>query len=158
MPKSTVHVKGLSSLRRKLAAIPPGLEREVSQELRNNIGPDALGEMVKRAPVEEGTLRGSHSMHSGGERVMTGADLGETAPDATPADGGQGSDDLSVVFVANTVYAVAQHERTDFAHPMGGEAKWMERVLTENAPQYTRAIGRAVKRELARIARERGEA
>lgn len=158
MGKPTVTLSGMAALRRRLRSIPVGTELEVGQELRRRIGPDALGEMVRRAPVDEGTLRGSHSMHIGGERTMTGADFGETAPDATPATGGMETDDLSIAFVANTVYAEAQHEGVDFVHPKGGEAKWMERVIEENAPQYVRRIGNAVRRGLRRIQREGGRA
>lgn len=128
-----------------LRSLSKRVQQEVSLELRTRIGPDALGEMVRRAPVREGILRGSHSLHVGGERIATGADFGDSHADATPALGGVDTTDTSLAIVANTVYATAQHEG-DYAHPKGGEKKWMERVLDENAGQYGRALGRAVKR------------
>lgn len=131
-----------------LLKIPAQVEREVNAELRK-IGLDALGESIRRAPVDEGTLRGSHSMHLGGERVATGVEMGaqmEGGADPTPLEGGADTDRLNVRIVANTVYAAAQHEGVEFAHPKGGEAKWMERVVSENRAQYQRALARAAKR------------
>lgn len=131
-----------------LLKIPAQVEQEVSAELRK-IGLDFLGESIRRAPVDEGTLRGSHSMHLGGERVATGEEMGavmEEGANPTPLEGGADTDRLNVRIVANTTYAAAQHEGVEFPHPKGGEAKWMERIASENRAQYQRAIARAVKR------------
>lgn len=147
MARSSRVVADLSGLLK----IPQKVEAEVNAEL-GRIGLDAMGEMIRRAPVEEGTLRGSHSMHLGGERVVTGADLGVTvepgSPQPTPLEGGAGTDRLNLKVVANTVYAEAQHEAVEFPHPKGGEAKWMERVMSENRDRYNSAIARASRRAL----------
>lgn len=143
MAKSKV-VADLSSLLK----IPARVEREVNAELRK-VGLDALGESIRRAPVDEGTLRGSHSMHLGGQRVATGEEMGaqmEEGARPTPLDGGADTDSLNVRIVANTTYAAAQHEGVEFAHPKGGEAKWMERVIADNRAQYQRNLARAAKR------------
>lgn len=131
-----------------LLKIPARAEAELNRELRK-VGLDALGESIRRAPVDEGTLRGSHSMHHGGERVATGEEAGavmEPGAEPTPLEGGAGTDGLNVVIVANTVYAAAQHEGVEFDHPKGGEAKWMEKTMSENAAQYKRKLAAAAKR------------
>lgn len=131
-----------------LLRVPARVEAEVARELRN-VGMDALGECIRRAPVDEGTLRGSHSMHHGGERVATGEEAGavmEEGAAPTPLEGGAGTDGLNVAIVANSVYAEYQHEGVELNHPKGGEAKWMERVMSENAAQYKRKLAEAAKR------------
>lgn len=149
MPRRSVEISGLSQLTRRLAALPKACTREVGTEIRTKIGPDALSEMVRNAPVDEGTLRGSHSLHFDGRRTMTGADLGETGPGATPLDGGAETGPTSAAIAANTVYAMYQHETLELQHPKGGEAKWMERALDRRRAQYERRIGDAVKRGIA---------
>lgn len=42
-------------------------------------------------------------------------------------------------------YSVVQHERLDFNHPRGGEAKYLENPFNENAQQYIGNISEAVK-------------
>lgn len=37
-------------------------------------------------------------------------------------------------------YSVVQHERLDFNHPNGGEAKYLENPFNENAQQYIEKI------------------
>lgn len=148
--RSGINVTGVPAVLRAFVKMAPKVGREISKELRTVIGPDALGEMVRRAPVDEGTLRGSHSMHLGGERIATGADFGGDAAGATPADGGQDSGPMTLTIVANTVYAMYQHETVELNHPKGGEAKWMERVLNENRGQYEKRIAAAVERGTAR--------
>lgn len=87
------------------------------------IGEDALGEATRRAPIEEGTLRGSGDL-----------DVEE----------GRASVTATVSF--NTVYAARQHEELDWRHPRGGQAKYLESVIRERAGRYERIIAAAVAR------------
>lgn len=96
-------------------AIKPALEL---------IGEDLLGEAQRRAPVEEGTLRGSGT--SDVRRTMNGYEL-------------------EVTF--STPYAARQHEETTWAHPKGGEAKYLENPLKENAHRYAGIIAMFVRRQ-----------
>jgi hypothetical protein len=124
----------------KLRGLGGAVQGAVGLQLRH-IALDLLGQGVTRAPVDEGTLRGSGSAHFAGERIAgDGADA---------ADGGEGTDESSAMVVFNSVYAEAQHERTDFVHPKGGEAKYLERPLEENRARYEAALLEAVKKETA---------
>lgn len=76
---------------------------------------DMLGEASRRAPVEEGTLRGSGDV-----------EVHETAGGAV------------AVVSFNTVYAARQHEETEWEHPKGGQAKYLEQPLRESAGTYKR--------------------
>lgn len=89
-------------------------------------GEHLLGEAQRNAPVEEGTLRASGDLeihHAAGGRIIA-----------------------EVSF--STAYAARQHEELDWDHPKGGEAKYLERALVENADRYTRIIDAEVARAL----------
>lgn len=88
-------------------------------------GEDLLGEATRRAPVREGTLRGS----------------GEVDVDVGP--GG-----VLVTVAFNSIYAARQHEETEWEHPKGGEAKYLERALAERADRYTRLAEAELARRL----------
>lgn len=89
------------------------------------IGNDLLGEAQRQAPVEEGTLRGSGSV----ELRQVGNSL-----------------EVEVSF--NTPYAARQHEETEWRHPLGGKAKYLEDPLKGRAAAYERILGAAVGRGL----------
>lgn len=79
---------------------------------------------VRRAPVDTGNLRGSGSSRV--ERrglTITGI----------------------VGFAAE--YAVEQHERLDYNHPRGGEAKFLERPYLENKQRYIDYVQAALASE-----------
>lgn len=69
-----------------------------------------LGLAVKRAPVDEGTLRDSAVAvtHRSGDVILSTLSF-------------------------NTIYAARQHEGFDFAHPKGGEPKYLESAVKDNA-------------------------
>lgn len=132
---------------RRLKLAPQRVKGGVGKEVRK-VALDLLGESVNRAPVDEGPLRGSGTAHFGGKRVATGADYDGEATGDDGAEGGLGTDATSAVVAFNTEYAEAQHERTDFAHPRGGEAKYLERPLEKNRKQYEKNIAKAAKAAL----------
>lgn len=96
------------------AAIKPALEM---------IGADLAGEGARRAPVEEGTLRGSFSHEV--KRTASGYEVEVTA---------------------DTPYAARQHEEVTWKHPKGGEAKFLENPLKEKTAQYAAVIAGFVRR------------
>ncbi len=113
-----------------------------------DIGLDLLSQAVVLAPVDEGPLRGSGTAHFNGERIATGRDFDPLAEGDGGLQGGAGTDPTTSVVAFNMVYATAQHEGTDFHHPKGGEAKYLERPLEENRQLYTQAILDAAKKAL----------
>lgn len=105
-----------------------GLERRLRHaltEATKAIGEDLLGEAQRRAPIEEGTLRASGDL-----------ELRQT------------HDGVEAIVSFNTVYAARQHEETEWQHPLGGEAKYLEGPLRERAPRYNRVIAAAAARAL----------
>lgn len=76
---------------------------------------------VRRAPVQDGPLRGSAQVHA-----------------ASPGD-------LVAGVTYNTPYAVIQHEALEFSHPRGGGPKYLEGPLIENADELSRVMARAYK-------------
>lgn len=126
------------------AAVAQQVRGALSQEVRD-ITLDLLAQSVALAPIEDGVLRGSGSAHHEGQRIATGAGTGSQA-----ATGGQGTDGegLLGVVMFNTIYAAAQHERTDQLHPGGGQAKYLETPLVNNRPAYMQRLAAAVVKEL----------
>lgn len=85
---------------------------EAAQAL-GQFGEIVLGEGERRAPVREGTLRAS------GESELV-------------VDG----DGATVLLSFNTPYAARQHEETEWTHPKGGEAKYLENAIKAFAPKW----------------------
>jgi hypothetical protein len=50
--------------------------------------------------------------------------------------------------IAATPYALVQHEREDFKHPKGGEAKYLTKTLAEKAEIYAERVAEGVRRAL----------
>lgn len=71
---------------------------------------------VPRTPIEMGDLRGSLQI--------------EPASVANP----------QAAIHTNLPYAVAQHERMDYAHPRGGQAKYLESAVNDSRQQMLRII------------------
>lgn len=86
---------------------------------------DLLGRAQRLAPVEEGTLRAAGNL----EVTRTAGDVEGT-----------------ISF--DTVYAARQHEETDWVHPLGGQAKYLEAPLREQLPRYERIIGASIDRAI----------
>lgn len=98
----------------------------------------------------------SHLMEHSGEVSEMGmlefvADLGANAAERAPIKDGylRGSMTFSVETDGDTVtgevrftekYAAVQHERVDFHHPLGGEAKYLERAALDKYEQLKQKI------------------
>lgn len=123
-----------------------------------------LGEAQRQVPVDEGNLRGSGTaaVFVDGRRVS-----GSVAPSAVQPIGGPEThvdvhrdvDALAAVSPKkgggvegqvsfNTPYAQEQHERTDFNHPKGGKAKYLEDPLKENAGRYAGILEQKMREAL----------
>lgn len=118
----SIEIQGLSELKAKLNQLariaPETAKREIA-----DIALDLAGKASDSAPVEFGDLRG---------------DL------ANPRKEG----DLDWKVGSDLVYCAVQHEHTEFNHPRGGGAKFIERPFNENKDSYIDAIGEAIMREL----------
>lgn len=82
-----------------------------------------LGEAQRLAPVEEGTLRAA------GDVSVT-----ETLDGA----------DVTISF--STPYAAKQHEELGYAHPIGGQAKYLETPFKANLPRLAPVVAAALRR------------
>jgi hypothetical protein len=85
-----------------------------------------LGLAVKRCPVDEGTLR-------------------QSAVGVTHAAGNVTVGLLSF----NTIYAAYQHEGLGFDHPKGGEPKYLESAVKDNASKLRGVLEKARDEVLA---------
>lgn len=105
----------------------------------NAAGEYLLGQAVARAPVEEGTLRGSAQLVLivNGER-HSGLGSAKAAAIAAAESGQRVTVTAEVSF--NTVYAARQHEETSWQHPKGGQAKYLSQPLAEAGPRLTNFI------------------
>lgn len=88
------------------------------------IADDLQGEAARRAPVEEGTLRGSGEVEI---RELPGRRAEAIVSFSTP-------------------YAARQHEETSWAHPRGGQAKYLEGPLLERAGRYRGILAAAIRK------------
>jgi hypothetical protein len=91
------------------------VEKHMRQEAAlalGQFGEIVLGEAQRRAPVKEGTLRGSGQS----ELVVEG-------------------DGAHVLISFNTPYAARQHEETEWQHEHG-EAKYLENAIKALAPKW----------------------
>ena len=82
-------------------------------------------ESQKRAPVDTGDLRGSVLVEMDNTVIAKGNESGGlTITGNAPENSTKGSVSY------NTPYAANQHEHTEYDHPLGGQAKYLESVLT----------------------------
>ncbi len=119
-----------------------------------NIVYDLLGEGMRRAPVDEGTLRGSGLAKVNDDQVAHTEQVSEgTAELIRDYQTGNISlqrlmNELIGEVVFNTPYATYQHEELDLNHPKGGEAKYLEKPLKENAKDYIEGLAEAIENAL----------
>jgi hypothetical protein len=114
------------------------LPAEIFAQLTNalmDIGTDLEGQGRLRAPIDKGLLR--QSVHNEGLYRVAQA---------------QGTANRLVVRVAaRTPYAKIQHERTDFKHPRGGEAKYLEKPLAERLERYKARLSEGIRTALRNV-------
>ena len=93
----------------------------VNQKALKDDALDLLGKAVNLAPVDSGDLRGSGSVKF---------------------------EDNTVTIGFEEPYAVKQHEHTEYKHPEGGQAKYLEQPFRENIDKYINHIAEANKNVL----------
>ncbi len=118
----SIEIKGLNELNAKLEQLKKVAKDEAKKELAD-IALDLGGKCANAAPVLNGDLRG---------------DL------ANPRREG----DLDWKVGSDLPYTARQHEHTEYNHPKGGGAKFIEKPFRENVNKYIDAIGEAIVRNL----------
>jgi hypothetical protein len=118
---------------------------------------DLLGEAIKQAPVDEGTLRGSGSARvNRGQTTKSVMQTDEQGNITHSLQAVEGSDIGSLIDIRgnaviegevgfNTPYAAQQHEHTEYRHPQGGKAKYLEDPLKERTPKYVENIAQGIR-------------
>jgi hypothetical protein len=106
------HVTGLEEVIKELNRRAQAIQNATEQSLQE-VALDVIGKARELAPLDTGDLRGSGYAKVEGLNV----ELGFTAP-----------------------YALIQHERLDFKHPRGGQAKYLEQPLKQNMNNYIQHI------------------
>jgi hypothetical protein len=89
-------------------------------------GEDLKGKSQDEAPVDLGDLKGNCS----------DPNLEESAGDITVTVG------------YSLPYALRQHEHTEYNHPKGGKAKYLEDPYKRNESRYLKFIGESIKETL----------
>ena len=84
------------------------------------LGVAIISDALPKTPVEFGALRASH---------YVAPPVGKAA-------------DSAVELGFGTVYAVPQHERTDYQHPRGGQAKYLESAVQSLEPRALELLAR----------------
>ena len=118
----SIEIKGLNELNAKLEQLKQISEDTMQDELAD-IALDLGSKCANAAPVESGDLRGdlANPRKEGDFEWKVGSDL---------------------------VYCAVQHEHTEFNHPRGGGAKFLEKPFRANVNKYINAIGEAIMRNL----------
>ena len=84
---------------------------------------DLQGKSQRQAPVDTGDLRGSASTTVDVKLTKVVSEVGY-----------------------NEEYALDQHEKLEYKHPRGGNAKYLEGPLKENQSRYIKEISAALRR------------
>lgn len=118
----SIEIKGLNELNAKLSELAKIAPDTTKREL-TDIALDLAGKSSEAAPIEFGDLRGdlANPRKEGDFEWKVGSDL---------------------------VYCAVQHEHTEFNHPRGGGAKFLEKPFNANVNEYINAIGEAIMKEL----------
>ena len=95
-------------------------------------------------------LEGAPEMTADGIRDVV-LDIGARAADKAPVDTGALRDSMTTAIEVNgdditgeirftEKYAAAQHEHVEYAHPQGGEAKYLEKAAIEKYDQIAKKV------------------
>lgn len=119
-----------------------------SMEALKVIGSDVHIKSMDRAPIREGPLRASGEVtYIIDDARFEGDGAYPAALAAATAAARAGTlRKLDVEVSYNAVYAARQHEELDWHHPLGGQAKYLESVILEDAARYPAVIAASQRR------------
>jgi len=111
-------LEGLAEVEARIAAELAGMKQRADAAMHENaLHLQSVSQQA--APIEIGELRASADVRNVGD--------GE----------------YEVGFYGQGIKAIVQHERLDFNHPRGGQAKYLEGPLNQNADRYIENVRRA---------------
>ena len=111
-----VSVKGMKELNQQLEALGKDAKQALSMAMMQS-AQDVANEADELVPVDEGILRATQS--------VTPKGMFTNRPQVTIAYGGP-----------SAPYALVQHERTDYEHPGGGQAKYLEEPFLKETARW----------------------
>lgn len=114
-----ITVEGAETIRANLQRLGKQYPEAMAAALYK-LGVVILSNSLPRVPVEYAVLR--------------------TSGYVSPPEGKGIKADVELGF--GTTYAVPQHERTDYKHPRGGEAKYLEKAINAVAPTSLQLLAR----------------
>lgn len=121
----SIEIKGLNELNAKLGQLKEIAEDNMEDELAD-IALDLASKCSEAAPIDLGDLRGDIANP---QRNKDGGNIGWDIGSSLP-------------------YTRRQHEHTEYNHPKGGGAKFLEKPFRANVNKYINAIGEAIMRNL----------
>lgn len=123
----SISLPNVEQIVEKLSKTPEVLKRELNEAIRKSIRSVWL-EAIPRTPIREGWLRASYRTYFN-EFTLTG------------------------ILRPEKNYALMQHERTDFRHPKGGEAKYLLNAIVAKENEIKRNFGLAIDSTLSKLTR-----
>lgn len=116
-----IELHGLNEVMSKIASALEGAP-ELTVDGVRDVVTDIGARAAEKAPVDTGDLRGS---------MTTSVELN--------------GDQITGEVRFTEKYAAVQHERVDFRHPQGGEAKYLEKAALEKADQIRAKVAAALE-------------
>ena len=129
----------------RLDSMTKGIKGATTQAMVD-VTMDCLGKAVERAPVELGDLRGSGFAEVNGSTVAMGKEDGSTGIDVLGAPGAPSGNEIVGAIGFTAPYAFTQHEHTEFNHPIGGQAKYLESVIAEHQQRWRKHLAESAKK------------
>lgn len=102
------------------------LVKQAAIEALLDCGDDLKGKSQDEAPVDLGDLKGNCNV----------------------SDPEESSGDITVTVGYSLPYALRQHEHTEYNHPKGGKAKYLEDPYKRNVSRYQNFISKNIKEAL----------
>lgn len=118
----SLEIQGLKELNVKLKQLSKIAEQKAEEELAD-IALDLGGKASNEAPILNGDLRGDLAKPE--KRDKMSWRIGSTLP-----------------------YTRRQHEHTEYRHPRGGGAKFLEKPFNANVNRYIKMISEAISKGL----------
>lgn len=102
------------------------LAKSAGLEALLDCGQDLKGKSQDEAPIDQGDLKGNCNVSNPEES----------------------SGDITIAVGYSLPYALRQHEHTEYNHPKGGKAKYLEDPYKKNVNKYHQYIGEKIKEAL----------